>query len=85
MQLNTLKPIFIGDFMRCRERCLKYKVTRYSKGGRYLNGQKRCQVCNIFMNFDSFHCPCCGFRLRSTPRGSKWKRMFIENRKDHNF
>ena len=41
--------------------------------GRYSIGQKRCQVCQIFLKWDGLWCPCCGYRLRSSPRNSKFK------------
>jgi hypothetical protein len=28
--------------------------------GRYAIGQKRCQVCSLFMKSDGLWCPCCG-------------------------
>ncbi|MGB6590541.1 MAG: hypothetical protein WBE68_03440 [Candidatus Nitrosopolaris sp.] len=41
--------------------------------GRYSTGQKRCQVCEIFLKWDGLWCPCCGYRLRTSPRNSKFK------------
>jgi hypothetical protein len=41
--------------------------------GRYSTGQKRCQVCEIFLKWDGLWCPCCGYRLRTRPRNSKFK------------
>jgi hypothetical protein len=46
---------------------------RPSTGMRYLIGQKRCQVCQIFINWQGFFCPCCGYRLRTKPRNKKYK------------
>ena len=42
-------------------------------GNRYLIGQKRCQVCQIFINWRGIYCPCCGYKLRINPRNSKFK------------
>jgi hypothetical protein len=41
--------------------------------GRYSTGQKRCQVCEIFLKWDGLWCPCCGYRLRTRPRNLKYK------------
>jgi hypothetical protein len=41
--------------------------------GRYSIGQKRCQVCELFIKWDGFWCPCCGYRLRTRPRNLKFK------------
>ena len=41
--------------------------------GRYSTGQKRCQVCEIFVKWDGLFCPCCGYRLRTRPRNLKYK------------
>ena len=40
---------------------------------RYANGQKRCNVCEIFVDWDGFYCPCCRMLLRSRPRSVKGK------------
>jgi len=51
--------------MSCKNLCeLKYKAER----PRYVEGQRRCQVCMIFIKWDGFWCPCCNFRLRTKPR-----------------
>jgi predicted amidophosphoribosyltransferase len=41
--------------------------------GRYSTGQKRCQVCEIFLKWEGLWCPCCGYRLRTRPRNLKYK------------
>ncbi|HZC20317.1 MAG TPA: hypothetical protein VE223_01595, partial [Nitrososphaeraceae archaeon] len=41
--------------------------------GRYVSGQKRCQICEIFIKWDGLWCPCCGYRLRTKPRNLKYK------------
>jgi hypothetical protein len=41
--------------------------------GRYANGQKRCQICEIFLKWEGLWCPCCGYRLRTKPRNLKYK------------
>ena len=45
----------------------------YSMQGRYEIGQKRCQICEIFIKWDGLWCPCCGYRLRTKPRNLKYK------------
>ena len=42
-------------------------------GNRYLMGQKRCQVCQVFIYWQDSYCPCCGYKLRVNPRNSKFK------------
>ncbi|NWG37858.1 MAG: hypothetical protein HXY31_09650, partial [Nitrososphaera sp.] len=37
------------------------------------SGQKRCQICEIFIKWDGLWCPCCGYRLRTKPRNLKYK------------
>ncbi|ABK76941.1 hypothetical protein CENSYa_0304 [Cenarchaeum symbiosum A] len=60
--------------MSCKGICLRYKAKKPVSGGRYENGQKRCQMCDIFINWDGIHCPCCGYRTRGVPRNVKWKK-----------
>jgi hypothetical protein len=65
---------------RCKGMCLRHKATRPNTGNRYLEGQKRCQVCQIFIiNWQGLFCPCCGGRLRNKPRNSKFKLALRSN------
>jgi hypothetical protein len=41
--------------------------------GRYASGQRRCQICEIFIKWEGLWCPCCGYRLRTKPRNLKYK------------
>ena len=41
--------------------------------GRYANGQKRCQICELFIRWDGPWCPCCGYKLRTRPRNLRLK------------
>jgi uncharacterized Zn finger protein (UPF0148 family) len=65
--------------MVCKGICSRHKAMRPSNGGnRYLLGQKRCQVCQIFIYWQgSSYCPCCGYKLRTKPRNSKFKLTLI--------
>ena len=60
--------------MTCKGICIRHKASRpASNGNRYSTGQKRCQVCEIFLKWDGLWCPCCGYRLRTKPRNLKYK------------
>ena len=63
--------------MVCRGICSRHKAMRPSTGKRYLTGQKHCNVCQIFINWQNFWCPCCGYRLRTKPRNRKYKYALI--------
>ena len=69
--------------MVCKGICSRHKAMRPSTGMRYLIGQKRCQVCQIFITWQGFFCPCCGYRLRTKPRNKKYKLTLsnIKNKK----
>ena len=65
--------------MGCKGVCHNYKAEKKSVGfSRYANGQKRCQMCSIFIQWEGLWCPCCGYKLRMTPRSSKFKRKLRE-------
>ncbi|HEY9406573.1 MAG TPA: hypothetical protein VIP53_03900, partial [Nitrososphaera sp.] len=54
--------------------------------GRYASGQKRCQICEIFIKWDGLWCPCCGYRLRTKPRNLKYKaKLRARTRKQPDF
>ncbi|HJT47066.1 MAG TPA: hypothetical protein VJ729_02700 [Nitrososphaeraceae archaeon] len=54
--------------MTCKGICMRHKASF-----RYATGNKRCQICEIFIKWDGLWCPCCGYRLRNGPRGFKFK------------
>jgi hypothetical protein len=59
--------------MTCKGICLRHKAQKPIGAGRYALGQKRCQICEIFIKWDGLWCPCCGYRLRTKPRNLKYK------------
>ena len=67
--------------MTCNGVCIRYKAKKPTGEGRYASGQKRCQVCSMFLNWEGFWCPCCNFRLRATPRNTSFKKKFREQSK----
>jgi len=59
--------------MTCKGICIRHKAMKPVGSGRYSTGQKRCQVCEIFLKWEGLWCPCCGYRLRTRPRNLKYK------------
>ena len=59
--------------MVCKGICVRHKAHKPVDAGRYSTGQKRCQMCEIFLKWDGLWCPCCSYRLRSKPRNLKYK------------
>jgi len=57
----------------CKSLCEKYRGYRSNIIGRYASGQKRCQICDIFLNYEGIYCPCCGYKLRTHPRNTFFK------------
>ncbi len=62
--------------MSCKGICIRHKAIKVANKLRYANGQKRCQMCDIFIRWDGLYCPCCGYRLRTRPRGMKYRHKF---------
>ena len=59
--------------MCCKGVCDRYKAKKPTGIGRYVSGQSRCQICEIFMKYDGLNCPCCNYKLRKTPRNKRYK------------
>jgi hypothetical protein len=59
--------------LTCKGICVRHKAQKPTGTGRYASGQKRCQICEIFIKWDGLWCPCCGYRLRTRPRNLKYK------------
>jgi hypothetical protein len=55
--------------MSCKGISIRHKAASND----YANGQKRCQICNLFIKWNGLSCPCCGYRLRNGPRCFKLK------------
>lgn len=56
--------------MVCKGTCTKYRALKPYNASRYNVGQKRCSICDIFINWDGKNCPCCNFVLRINPRNT---------------
>ena len=67
--------------MTCKGICIRHKAQKPVGSGRYAIGQRRCQICEIFINWVGLWCPCCGYRLRSKPRNLKYKEKLRARRK----
>ena len=64
--------------MSCRGLCHRYKAGKtFAVNSRYEHGQKRCSACDIFMEWDGKHCPCCGWSLRTKPRCTKNRQQLM--------
>ena len=62
--------------MTCKGICIRHKAV-----GRYINGHKRCQICDLFMQWNGVFCPCCGSRLRIGPRNTTNKAKLRKQKK----
>jgi hypothetical protein len=49
--------------MACKGICVHHKTV-----ARYVEGSKRCKMCDIFIRWDGARCPCCKYALRSKAR-----------------
>jgi len=72
----------------CKGACVKFKVKKPSRGGRYETGQARCQTCDVWLDYRGGHlkdgspaeadspgwfCNCCNYRVRKNPRNIEFK------------
>jgi hypothetical protein len=71
--------------MTCKGICIRHRAEKpLGHFGRYAAGQKRCQICAIYMRWDGIWCPCCGCRVRTRSRNSKFKQKLKTTRKKNN-
>ena len=55
--------------MICGGECLKYKAKKvFGASNRYEHGDKRCNMCCVFIKWDGVRCPCCDYVLRTTSK-----------------
>ncbi len=76
--MHKLTPLVytVEEIMSCKGICERYKAKKPVALGRYTSGQKRCQICEIFIKWEGLWCPCCGYRLRTRPRNLKYKAKY---------
>lgn len=60
----------------CVGKCKHTKAEKPKHLGRYASGQKRCNYCEVFVDYDGMFCSCCNRRLRCLPRSRKGKEMY---------
>ncbi|WP_316506072.1 hypothetical protein [Nitrosopumilus sp.] len=63
--------------MVCKGTCHRYKAKKPGMHGRYNAGQKRCSQCEIFISWDGKYCPCCGYVLRTKPKGTQTRHRLM--------
>ena len=64
--------------MPCKGICIRHKASRG-----YATGNKRCNRCDLFIKWEGLWCPCCGYKLRTKPRHSKFKAKLREQKLIH--
>lgn len=53
---------------RCNGVCNRYKAFKKSGKDWFKPGVKRCNMCEIFIEFEGNVCPCCNSRLSTRPK-----------------
>ena len=61
----------------CKGTCVRHKAQKPLGVSRYNLGQKRCSICEIFINWDGRHCPCCSYVLRTKPKGTQTRHRLM--------
>ncbi len=61
----------------CKGICIRYRAIKVFGQLRYGIGQKRCSMCSMFIWWDGMWCPCCHYRLRTSPRSGKARKLMI--------
>ncbi|HET6589423.1 MAG TPA: hypothetical protein VFG45_04585 [Candidatus Nitrosocosmicus sp.] len=56
--------------------CVRLKAKKSRAFCGYAEGQKRCPVCSLFINFSGSSCPCCSYKLRTKPTLPKDKKIY---------
>lgn len=58
---------------QCKGACEFHKSEGIPTNLIYQMGQKRCSLCEIFLETSNLRCPCCNSKLRTKARRSKNK------------
>ena len=66
--------------MACKGICERHKAQKPTGAwGEVASGQKKCQMCEMFIVWEGLWCPCCGYRLRVKPRNLRHKLRLREH------
>ena len=41
---------------------------------------KRCSKCSVFLKYEGVYCPCCGVRLKYSPRNNSSRKRYYESK-----
>ena len=63
----------------CKGRC---KIMPHKKTVRHAvaKGYKRCSKCAVSIQWEGLYCPCCGQRLKISPRNNKSRQVYRETK-----
>ncbi len=75
-----ITEIFQKFIMACKGTCSPYVIQKPLMSSRYAAGQKRCTICEIFINWGGNYCPCCGYHLRTKPKDTRSRHKALLNR-----
>ncbi len=81
-QTLDISQLFQKFIMACRGICDSYKAKKPFMISRYASGQKRCSICELFMNWDGTNCPCCGMSLRVNPKSAECRQRLFAARQN---
>lgn len=62
----------------CKGICQRHKSNPDLSQRYYIRGGKRCQTCEVYINWPGMFCPCCNMRLRVKPRYPRGRRIYEE-------
>ena len=68
------------DMNTCNGICARDYETKKLVRGVHKTDYKRCSKCCLFLKYAGIHCPCCGVRLKVSPRNSTARKMNREMR-----
>ena len=65
--------------LSCKGECrTTFKQSLGKTTFRYMEGQKRCGVCDVYFRWAGSKCPCCSAVLHVRPRHSRGKEKYYE-------
>ncbi len=85
---KRIEKINKNEFTTCKKICLKYTAKKPITGSRYGSGQKRCQMCEVYItikgtkNEQGLFCKCCNYRVRGKPRNKSYKETLRNKEKN---
>lgn len=65
----------------CKGVCTNFEYeTKKTVRGKLREDYRRCSICCVFLKYEGIYCPCCGVRLKHSPRNNCSRKRYYKTK-----